>query len=156
VEVLAALAIAAALSAALMHTFSNTRYSANRIRELIDMMTLGDNLLAQISAEKIHAGRIDGHDRRFIWRSETESAAYTVNVLNYTENIQREQAEYAEKSNKIGQYGQIETRLGEENSNTTQKWVGYRIKIMVRSSSGQKYVVEIVRIGQRNTDEKPD
>src|SRR6516162_7008810 len=86
VEVLAALAIAAALSAALMHTFSNTRHSANRMRELIDMMTLVDNIAAQINSEKIRAGRIDGNDRGFIWRSEIELTAYTASMVHYAEN----------------------------------------------------------------------
>jgi type II secretion system protein I len=156
VEVLAALAIAAALSAALMHTFSNTRHSANRMRELIDMMTLADNIAAQINSEKIRAGRIDGNDRGFIWRSEIELTAYTASMVHYAENIRPDQSTYADNSRKQGQYGQIETRADEVNSDYTKKWVGYHIKILVRSSSGQKYFVETFRIGRRNTDEKPD
>src|SRR5262249_12532647 len=88
VEVLAALAIAAALSAALMHTFSNTRYSATRIRELIDSMTLGDNLLSHMSAQKIQPTRIDGRDGGFTWRIVIEPVNYPLNIIKYSEIIQ--------------------------------------------------------------------
>jgi prepilin-type N-terminal cleavage/methylation domain-containing protein len=156
VEVLAALAIAAALSAALVHTFSNTRYNAGRIRELIDMMTLGDNLLAQINAEKIQAARIDGHDGRFIWSLDVNPASYAATVIQYSENVQPDQTTKPSTSKEVEQQGQSGTEIGKSNNEAAQKWSVYRIRIGVQAPSGRRHVVETFRIGQRITNEKQE
>jgi prepilin-type N-terminal cleavage/methylation domain-containing protein len=154
VEVLAALAIAAALSAALMLTFSNTRRNAAHIRELIDMMTLGDNLLARISAEKVQAAGINGQERGYVWGSKIEPAVYTVNIVQRSENIQPDQVTIADNAKKLEQFSQKETKADAVDNEPASKWVGYRITILLQAPSGRKHVMETFRIGQRTTDDK--
>ena len=122
VEVLAALAIAAALTGALLQTFSVTRYNASRIGELIDMMTLSDNLIAQMSSERIQTTKIDGHEGKFTWHFEIKPDTYSVNIIQYGQNAQPDQPKDGKNPNDALQ---IE-RLGSRPRIGDSKWTNTR------------------------------
>src|SRR5262249_40600931 len=133
-----------------------TRYNASRIGELIDMMTLSDNLLAQMSSERIQTARIDGHKGKFTWHFEIKPATYSVNVIQYSQNAQPDQPKDGKNPNDASQSERLGFRIDRNIDEATKKWTGYRIMIVVHAPSGRKYAAETFRVGHKNTDEKQD
>ncbi|MGA7328572.1 MAG: prepilin-type N-terminal cleavage/methylation domain-containing protein [Rhodomicrobium sp.] len=155
IEVLAALVVATLVSIALTHTVGNTRTNANRIRELIDMMVLSDNLLENLQPEKMHPGRIDGRSKGFNWRLDIAPALYATTTLQSSASVQNEKANSgAAKGIEPASHAQSQQTL--TNNEAVEKWTAYRIAVEIKTSSGRKYVVNTNRIGRRAADEKQE
>jgi prepilin-type N-terminal cleavage/methylation domain-containing protein len=148
IEVLVALAVAALLSSALMRMVGTTRANASGIRELIDMMTLSNNLLEQIQARKMQAGQFGGRSGAYSWSVEIAPAAYIVNTLQ-TSSGSRDGGNPIPRS-PVGAplsngSGSRETAGNQE---AVKSWTAYHISIAVKASSGRKYVADTIKTGR--------
>ncbi len=147
-----ALAVALALSAALTHAVGVTRGNASRIRELVDMMTLGNNLLEQTPAGKLQAGRIDGRSGALSWRIEIAPADYIASTR---------QASASSQNNGTASRGTLNVAARSNGSNeaaasneAAEEWTAYHIVIVVKTSSGREYVADTVKTGLRTAAAK--
>jgi type II secretory pathway pseudopilin PulG len=149
-EALVALAIAVLLTAVLTRVVSNTRMSAAKIRELVEMMTLSDKLLEQVSQQLPET--TNGHTGHFAWHIGVTPTTMTAIARKVNPKIPSNDQpgtktagltsapEFAGTSIAAGQ-------AATPKSDDGPKWIPFHVTILVESSSGRKYVTDTVSIG---------
>jgi len=149
VEALTALAIAAMLAAVLTRMVSNTRMSAGKIRELVEMITLGDSLLEQISLQ--NPGTTSGRSAGFAWRISVSPATFTATARRV--NAKGPAANQSTPA--LGLVADSDSSHKEQTSASqhTIEWIPFRVNILVESPSGRKYAADTISIGPRPAPE---
>ena len=154
IEVLAALVVAVVLSAALTRAVGVTRANASRIRELVDMMTLSNNLLEQMQAAKLQTGRIDGRSGTLSWHIEIAPAAYIVRTLEASAGSADTGKASSGTPNGVALSTGSQSRDAAASNEPAEEWTAYHIVVVVNTSSGRKYVADTVKTGRRTAAAK--
>jgi prepilin-type N-terminal cleavage/methylation domain-containing protein len=149
IEVLAALVVAVVLSAALTRAVGITRANASRIRELVDMMTLSNNLLEQMQAAKLQTGRIDGRSGTLSWHIQVAPATYIVRTLAASADTANTGNASSGTPNGVALSNGSQGREAAASGEAAEEWTAYHIVVVVNTSSGRKYVVDTVKTGRR-------
>ncbi len=155
VEVLVAVAIAAALSTVLVRFIGNARTNAASIEDRLNMAILSGNLLEELPIQKIRAGRIDGHTGRFLWRIDIVPVGFGVRALKMsTANKPKKKDDQA--ANPLGISAPIAAAPSPAatKANFEAKWVPFRVAVYVQSAAGRSYRIETIKIGREGPNEE--
>lgn len=148
-EVLVALAIAVLFTAVLTRLVINTRMSAAKIRELVEMMTLGDTLLEQQTSQQIPKTS-DGRSQRLAWHIDVvpmaiSAVARRVN-LPTTDQTGAKTAGLAAAPD-FTQSSDSFRNSTEPATDHGPQLVPFHVTIVVESPTGRKYVADTVSLG---------
>jgi prepilin-type N-terminal cleavage/methylation domain-containing protein len=158
-EVLVALTIAAILAVVLTRFASNTRSNANRIRELVTMMSLATYLMEQTPQEG--AATSDGRTAGFVWHLAKQRMAY---IAVAQKLLPRETGpgtnavaapRIATGSPMNAQSGTTPTttgssapaaRLPPPTDTGPPPWMPVRVTIIIDAPSGRRYTADTIRL----------
>jgi len=151
-EALIALAIAAMLAAVLTRMVSNTRMSAGKIRELVEMITLGDSLLEQTPSPS--EGTTAGRSGTLAWRI----SAIPIDFAPVPRRVNVKSADAAQghaPSTGMGaglQNTQNASTAAQPAPPPAADWIPYHVVVVIQSPSGRKYESDTISLGPRATD----
>jgi prepilin-type N-terminal cleavage/methylation domain-containing protein len=155
VEALVALAIAAVLTAALTRLIVDTRANAARVGELTEMAALGETLLARVaSSAGLRPGRTDGRRGAFAWRIGVAPIPFTA-VARVRAEKKAPQPAAAEGPGATAKAAAVpEGGSTPAPAAPPQRWVTYRVAVVIEAPSGRIYAVDTIRVGlQADTEE---
>ena len=141
-EALVALAIAVLLTAVLTRLVSNTRMNAGKIRELLEMMTLSDSLLEQVSQRLPETS--NGRAGHFAWQIGAIPMAITAVARKVNAKIPTSDQPSTKTA---GLTSAPEFATNPTTPDDTPKWIPFHVTIVVESMSGRKYVTDTIGIG---------
>jgi hypothetical protein len=147
-EALVALAIAAMLTGILTRLVSNTRMSAGKVRELVEMMTLSQSLLEETSQHSPKSSM--GRTGRLAWRISVDpiaitAVARTVKPKSSTADQSTTPTLGLAPASEFAQDSAKAPSQPDEGAN----WIPYHVTILIESPTGRKYVTDTVNIGAR-------
>jgi type II secretory pathway pseudopilin PulG len=149
-EALVALAIAVLLAAVLTRLVSNTRMSAGKIRELLEMMTLSDSLLEQASQRSPETS--NGRTGHLAWQIGATPMAITavarrVNAKVPTADQAQTKTAGLTAAPEFATSPSPSSHGAVPPPDDASKWVPFHVIIVVQSASGRKYVTDTISIG---------
>ena len=153
IEALIAVLIAAILAAVLTQLASTTRMNADRIQELMSMMTLNGALLAQVAPKEL--GTTNGRTGKFSWRVVVAPLDYSATARR-TNDKPEENTTNSRKLLGLAALTDVPGPIKKTDSVDTAKWLPVHVTVAVDSPSGRSYRVDTIsNIQQPKQNDRP-